>query len=37
MFCGPTLPPGAKGLAVMSAGEDQKENTSDDLKSWDVQ
>jgi general secretion pathway protein G len=37
MFCGPTLPPGAKGLAVMSAGEDQKENTSDDLKSWDAQ
>lgn len=26
--------PGAKGLAVMSAGEDQKENTNDDLKSW---
>ena len=35
MFCGPTLPPGAKGLAVMSVGEDQKEGTSDDLKSWD--
>jgi len=34
MFCGPTLPPGAKGLAVMSAGEDQKEGTNDDLKSW---
>jgi len=37
MFCGPTLPPGAKGLAVMSAGEDQKEGTNDDLKSWDAQ
>lgn len=37
MFCGPTLPPGAKGLAVMSVGEDQKEGTSDDLKSWDAQ
>lgn len=37
MFCGPTLPPGAKGLAVMSPGEDQKEGTGDDLKSWDAQ
>jgi type II secretory pathway pseudopilin PulG len=33
-FCGPTLPPGAKGLAIQSSGEDAKENTSDDLKSW---
>jgi hypothetical protein len=37
MFCGQTLPPGAKGLAVSSAGEDQKEGTSDDIKSWDGQ
>ena len=35
MFCGPTLPPGAKGLGIQSAGEDSKENTTDDLKSWD--
>jgi general secretion pathway protein G len=35
MFCGQTLPPGAKGLAIMSAGEDQKEGTADDIKSWD--
>jgi len=34
MMCGQTLPPGAKGLAVMSAGEDQKEGTEDDVKSW---
>ena len=35
MFCGQTLPPGAKGVAVMSAGEDGKEGTADDLKSWE--
>lgn len=34
MFCGPNLPAGAKGLAVMSYGEDQKEGTGDDVKSW---
>jgi general secretion pathway protein G len=34
MMCGPNLPPGAKGLAVMSPGEDGKEGTSDDVKSW---
>lgn len=34
MMCGQTLPAGAKGLAVMSAGEDTKENTADDVKSW---
>ncbi len=34
MYCGQTLPPGAKGLAVSSAGEDQKEGTEDDVKSW---
>ena len=37
MYCGASLPPGAKGLAVMSNGEDQKEGTTDDIKSWDVQ
>jgi general secretion pathway protein G len=35
MYCGPNLPPGVKGLGVMSAGEDGKEGTSDDLKSWE--
>jgi len=35
MFCGPNLPPGVKGLGVMSAGEDGKEGTEDDLKSWE--
>jgi len=35
MLCGANLPPGAKGLAVMSAGEDGKEGTPDDLKSWE--
>ena len=36
MFCGSTLPQGAKGLAVQSLGEDQKEGTCDDIKSWDL-
>jgi general secretion pathway protein G len=35
MYCGSSLPPGAKGLAVMSIGEDGKEGTGDDVKSWD--
>jgi general secretion pathway protein G len=35
MMCGQTLPPGAKGIAVMSAGEDGKEGTADDIKSWE--
>jgi general secretion pathway protein G len=34
MVCGSNLPPGAKGLAVASAGEDGKEGTEDDLGSW---
>jgi general secretion pathway protein G len=34
MFCGSNLPAGAKGIAVMSAGEDGKEGTADDIKSW---
>ena len=34
MMCGQTLPAGAKGLAVMSAGPDGKEGTEDDVKSW---
>lgn len=36
MLCGPSLPAGAKGLAVMSMGEDGKEGTDDDIKSWDL-
>ena len=35
MLCGANLPAGAKGLAVMSPGEDGKEGTGDDIKSWD--
>ena len=34
MFCGANLPAGAKGIAVMSVGEDGKEGTADDVKSW---
>ena len=35
MFCGQNLPAGAKGgLAVMSSGEDGKDGTEDDVKSW---
>src|SRR5262249_4445686 len=35
VLCGPNLPAGAKGLAVMSPGPDGKEGTEDDVKSWD--
>lgn len=35
MYCGSTLPPDARGLAVGSPGEDGKEGTADDIKSWD--
>jgi hypothetical protein len=35
MMCGQNLPAGAKGIAVMSAGEDGKEGTCDDILSWD--
>jgi hypothetical protein len=34
MFCGPTLPAEAKGLAIQSAGPDGKLDTADDIKSW---
>ena len=33
--CGGDLPPGASGIAVMSLGDDQKEGTGDDIKSWE--
>jgi general secretion pathway protein G len=35
MFCGANLPPGARGIAVMSLGPDQKQGTADDIRSWD--
>jgi general secretion pathway protein G len=35
MLCGQSLPPGARGLAVFSMGEDGKPNTTDDIKSWE--
>jgi general secretion pathway protein G len=35
MFCGPDAPAGSKGFGVMSAGEDMKEGTPDDIKSWE--
>jgi len=35
MFCGQNMPAGAKGgLAVKSIGEDGKDGTEDDVKSW---
>jgi prepilin-type N-terminal cleavage/methylation domain-containing protein len=34
MMCGPNLPPGAQGIAIISNGPDLKENTADDIKSW---
>ena len=34
MYCGATLPPGARGLAIVSAGPDGKLGTADDIKSW---
>jgi general secretion pathway protein G len=35
MMCGASLPAGAKGIALVSAGEDGKDGTEDDLKSWE--
>jgi len=36
LFCPPNLPAGAKGgIAISSPGEDKKEGTSDDIKSWE--
>jgi hypothetical protein len=35
MFCGANLPPGARGLAILSFGPDGKEGTPDDIKSWE--
>ncbi|HEX3482123.1 MAG TPA: prepilin-type N-terminal cleavage/methylation domain-containing protein [Kofleriaceae bacterium] len=35
MLCGANVPAGARGIALVSAGEDGKEGTEDDLKSWE--
>ena len=35
MMCGANMPAGAKGIALSSMGEDGKDGTEDDLKSWD--
>jgi hypothetical protein len=34
VMCGDQLPAGARGLALLSFGEDGKEGTSDDIRSW---
>jgi hypothetical protein len=36
MLCGASLPAGAKGIGVVSMGEDGKEGTDDDIKSWEL-
>jgi type II secretory pathway pseudopilin PulG len=33
--CGQDLPQGARGIAIISRGEDGREGTGDDLKSWE--
>jgi hypothetical protein len=36
MFCGSTMPPGVHGgIGILSVGEDGKEGTDDDVKSWE--
>ena len=35
MVCGPTAPPAAKGFGVVSLGGDGKQDTPDDIRSWD--
>jgi prepilin-type N-terminal cleavage/methylation domain-containing protein len=35
VLCGDQLPAGAKGIGILSLGEDGKANTEDDLKSWE--
>jgi hypothetical protein len=35
IFCGDSLPAGAKNFAVQSAGPDGKRDTADDIKSWE--
>jgi hypothetical protein len=36
MLCGASLPAGSKGIGVVSMGEDGKEGTDDDIKSWEL-
>ena len=36
LFCGANLPPGARHIALLSAGPDGKEGTADDLRSWEL-
>ena len=35
MLCGPAAPPAAHGFGVLSLGKDGKQDTSDDVRSWD--
>jgi general secretion pathway protein G len=35
LLCGANMPAGVKGLGVVSGGEDLKDGTEDDLKSWE--
>ena len=35
MTCGDQMPPGAHGIAIVSFGEDKKQGTADDIKSWE--
>lgn len=35
MVCGPTAPAAAKGFGVVSLGGDGKQDTPDDVRSWD--
>ncbi len=35
LLCGKDLPPGVKGIAVLSIGPDGKQGTADDIRSWD--
>jgi len=36
MRCGPLAPPEARGFGVASAGEDGRDDTADDIRSWQV-
>ncbi len=36
MFCGDNAPPGSKGFAIQSKGPDGKQDTDDDIKSWEL-
>jgi general secretion pathway protein G len=35
MLCGQNAPAGVKGMGIQSNGEDGKEGTTDDIKSWE--